>query len=480
VACLVFLHLFSYNRILITCLFFYYLVNMLFLNCTFLDYIFENWIYSLFCMLINTHFSFFSFFFIFLFTINYFGKVFYFNLLFLSFLNLEDSGFIFNDEIPSFNTGLFNGLLLSHPLFLFLSYSFVFIITSYCFFYNVYLSSFYNNYKFFLLYLLRLLICAIFLGSLWAQQELNWGGWWGWDIIELGSLFWLIFMISILHSKHYNFNFIFLHNFFLLFFTFFYLGVRFSFFDSVHSFVSSSITDFKSLSYFYILPLLILAAYSKVFKYKNIIQLFIKTSLFLIFLIILKDFFSKYYFIISTNVNINFFLVFILLFFFFVTFRSLTFYYYAVLPFILNFISFSKAVNPKARNFHGFAFIFLFTSILLKFHFFQNFFYNPTMYSSIIVTKHFFITITKFGYFTDFLFVLNNFLFKKGLFFITSSFYFNFETLMSQSDILTNCIVYLNFFFLSFTCLSDFCNLLPSIICLILLLFVVLCSFFAF
>ena len=86
-ACLIFLHLFSYNRILITCLFFYYLISMLFLNCTFLDYIFENWIYSLFYMLINTNFSFFSFFFIFLFTINYFGKIFYFNVLFLSFLS---------------------------------------------------------------------------------------------------------------------------------------------------------------------------------------------------------------------------------------------------------------------------------------------------------------------------------------------------------------------------------------------------------
>ena len=287
-------------------------------------------------------------------------------------------------------------------------------------------------------------------------------------------------MISILHSKHYNFNFTFLHNFFLLFFTFFYLGVRFSFFDSVHSFVSSSAADFKSLSYFYILPLLVLVAYFKALSSKNIVQLFIKTSLFLIFLIILEDFFSKYYFIISTNVNINFFLVFIILFFFFVTFSALTFYFYAILPFILNFTFFSKAVNYKARNFHGFVFIFLFTSILLKFHFFQNFFYNPTIYSSIVVTKHFFITITKFGYFTDFLFVFNNFLFKKGLFFITSSLYFNFDTLMSQSDILTNCIVYLNFFFLSFTCLSDFCNLLPSIICIILLFFVALCFSFAF
>ncbi len=142
----------------------------------------------------------------------------------------------------------------------------------------------------------------------------------------------------------------------------------------MHSFVSSSITDFKSLSYFYILPLLILAAYSKAFRYKNIIQLFIKISLFLIFLIILEDFFSKYYFTVSTNVNINFFLVFILLFFSLVTFRALTFYCYGILPFILNFISFSKTVNLKARNFHGFAFIFFFSSILLKFHFFQNFF----------------------------------------------------------------------------------------------------------
>ena len=477
-ACLFFLHLFFHNRLLITCLFFYYLIDILFLNCIFLDYIFENWIYSLFYMFINAHFSFFSFFFILLFAINYFGKIFYFNILFLFFLNLDDLGFTFNSEVLSFNAGLFNGLLLVHPLFLFLSYSFIFIITSYCFFYNTYLSSFRSNYNFFLLYFLRLLICAISLGSLWAQQELNWGGWWGWDTIELGSLFWFIFIISILHFKHYNFNFTFLHNFSLLFFTFFYLGVRFSFFDSVHSFISSSAADFKSLSYFYILLLLIFIVYFKIFSSKHIIQLFMKASLYLIFLIILEDFFYKYYFMVPTNININFFLVFLILFFFFVLFRTLTFYFYAILPFILNFIFFSKTTNPKARNFHAFASIFLLTATLLKFQFFQNFFYNPTMYSSVVVTKHFFITITKFGYYTDFLFVINSFLFKKGLFFITSSVYFNFDALMSQSDILTNCIVYLNFFFLSFTCLSDFCNLLPSIVCIILLLFFVFYFFF--
>jgi len=339
-ACLVFLHLFFYNRTLITCLFFYYLINTLFLNYTFLDYIFENWVYSLFYMFINTHFSFFSFFFIFLFVINYFGKLFYFNVLFLFFLNLENLEFTFNSEIPDLNTGLFNGLLLAHPLFLFLSYSFIFIVTSYCFFYNIYLNSFYNNYKFFLTYLLRLLICAIFLGSLWAQQELNWGGWWGWDTIELGSLFWLIFIISILHFKHYNFNFVFLHNFFLLFFIFFYLGVRFSFFDSVHSFVSSSVADFKSLSYFYILLLLIFVVYSKTFIFKNIIQLFIKILLYSIFLIILKDFFSKYYFILFTNININFFLVFIILFFFFFFFFGFFFFFFFFLLFFFIFFFF--------------------------------------------------------------------------------------------------------------------------------------------
>lgn len=48
---------------------------------------------------------------------------------------------------------------------------------------------------------LAALSLAIFLGGFWSLQELNWGGWWNWDVLELGSLvLWLLF-VSFAHQK---------------------------------------------------------------------------------------------------------------------------------------------------------------------------------------------------------------------------------------------------------------------------------------
>lgn len=39
---------------------------------------------------------------------------------------------------------------------------------------------------------------AMFLGGFWSLQELNWGGWWNWDILELGNLiFWVTYLLLI-------------------------------------------------------------------------------------------------------------------------------------------------------------------------------------------------------------------------------------------------------------------------------------------
>ena len=90
-----------------------------------------------------------------------------------------------------------------------------------------------------------------------------------------------------MHFKYYNVNFIFTHNFFLVFFIFFYLGVRFSFFDSIHSFVSDNITDFKGYNYFYIILNLFLLGYFKNSIPKNFIYFFVR--IFLIMSLLIQD-----------------------------------------------------------------------------------------------------------------------------------------------------------------------------------------------
>lgn len=84
--------------------------------------------------------------------------------------------------IPVFQLALTNTLFLIHPILLYFSW--------------LTLMSF-SYYKLFKKYYLNLI--AIILGGLWAMQELNWGGWWNWDAVEMGSS---LVIISILYNLH--------------------------------------------------------------------------------------------------------------------------------------------------------------------------------------------------------------------------------------------------------------------------------------
>ena len=46
-----------------------------------------------------------------------------------------------------------------------------------------------------------LVLLAMFLGGYWSLQELNWGGWWNWDVLECGIGFIFIFIALTLHSE---------------------------------------------------------------------------------------------------------------------------------------------------------------------------------------------------------------------------------------------------------------------------------------
>ena len=138
------------------------------------------------------------------------------------------------------NVNLINGLIIIHPIFMYITY--VLFICVYFYFKKFnkkpnlllkFIQSkkvFFNLFSFF----------ALFLGSYWAQQELNWGGWWNWDFVELISFLFFIKSVYLLHINiNKNLNILVLLylnsiNFLILFFVL----VRIDILNSIHSFNS--------------------------------------------------------------------------------------------------------------------------------------------------------------------------------------------------------------------------------------------------
>lgn len=116
---------------------------------------------------------------------NYFFKV-LFNLTFMFFLETinfknEVNFFSSNSLSENINFSLTNGLLILHPVFLYYICSLIIIL----FFNNIYafkkllIFNFFKTPDIKALFILSLsLLVSMILGSLWAEQELNWGGWW--------------------------------------------------------------------------------------------------------------------------------------------------------------------------------------------------------------------------------------------------------------------------------------------------------------
>jgi cytochrome c biogenesis factor len=116
--------------------------------------------------------------------------------------------------------GLDNSLSIKHPIIL----TVFFFISVVCY-YNHILTG----------------IIAIILGSWWASQEYNWGGFWSFDFIENSILIYYIFYIYIYHKFFKCFlrcrDVFFREKFFFFFFFF----LKFSNINSIHSFVQQNI-----------------------------------------------------------------------------------------------------------------------------------------------------------------------------------------------------------------------------------------------
>lgn len=148
------------------------------------------------------------------------------------------SFFWFEKTTQIVNT-LTNGFFLIHPIFIFLTYLISFFIL-------------FKKKKNLIMTHIIFSITAIFLGSWWANQELGWGGWWSWDFVEIINLLLVLIGLVWLHNKprNLNLNLNFLCVFY--FFIFLHLSIRYDFFNSIHSFISSFNIEYK-YCYFIIL-----------------------------------------------------------------------------------------------------------------------------------------------------------------------------------------------------------------------------------
>ncbi len=151
------------------------------------------------------------------------------------------------------NVNLINGLLIIHPILMYVSYTRLWL------FFN---KKDKNLSKY--LYInktiavsLVLIGVTILLGSLWAQQELNWGGWWAWDPVEIISLVIFIIFLWVYHIKKKNFFFFLFYNNYScvsFYLGFFLLIVRYDIFNSIHSFLQNEIHDLEEfyIVFFYV------------------------------------------------------------------------------------------------------------------------------------------------------------------------------------------------------------------------------------
>lgn len=157
------------------------------------------------------------------------------------------------------NISLINGILLIHPFFIYFTYVLIYknIKINYFNKFNLNNSHIINNNYY---ALIIIAFYAIFLGSFWAQQELNWGGWWNWDYVELIALVFFLVPVYFVHIKQNKKILFYRLSFFknlIIYYIIFYILIRCDILNSVHSFNSFNFLE-KYLYYIYAIFILII------------------------------------------------------------------------------------------------------------------------------------------------------------------------------------------------------------------------------
>jgi hypothetical protein len=339
---------------------------------------------------------------------------------------------------------LSSGLVLIHPLLLFLSYSLFFLLI-----FNTEINLVLNikiqqKYVFILLYTVTV---ALILGAIWAQTELNWGGWWSWDLVELGTVYFYILVLGFIHLGIININRFKFNYFFIFFIIILIAGIRYNFFNSVHSFVSTNSLNYKNTMYLYILfIILIFIKKLKLFGLNYWLSLVLVLLLFYLLIIfnttILFNFFN--FMPVHFNIYCAIFCYLLLISynnFFYKRYNQIGFFMYFTNLFEFSFISLYRALP-----YHLIFYISLFYLIFLKF---SNINLTPVIafnYINILIIKlgSYLISSTQINPIQNFYTISNLVLLK---FYTTNSntIFSNLSFSILQIDILTNLAYSLKF-----------------------------------
>jgi len=362
---------------------------------------------------------------------------FYLLIIYIIIHNLNDFliiNYINNENYYSINLNLLNGLFIIHPVFIYLcliNYIIIVIIynewllkynTNFCINYSIYNYVIFsliqiNRYMYNSIYFI---LVAIILGSWWAMQELNWGGWWEWDLVEIINLFYLLLLLFFMHQ-----NIIFLLKYFnkfinnMIIIITFILLVRYNLIHSIHNFINS--TEFIQFYNYFLFSLAFiiyiltfnLSIFNYRFKIYNLIFCSYKyVCIFIIFIIVYNylgldilnilyyfKLFILFYIIIFTFFNVIFNLKLVILKYnFLILFNDL---------YVLNLLNKIILNIKKLKLLHSFIFIFIFIITLNYINFnyiienicIFNYYHNLNIVDNIlsIVFNYSFFTLSEFN-----------------------------------------------------------------------------------
>jgi len=207
-------------------------------------------------------------------------------LLFVIILNgnfVENNKLLFDWMIQSpnnLNMNLMNGIMLIHPMILYLFYAYYLYVISFGISRMRIKTKYYANPSKYLDYInISLIIFSIILGCWWAEQELSWGGWWSWDFVELLALNFFLYFYSVLHQSKTT-NFMKTYNHILISLVIILvaiMSVRFNIINSIHNFVN---LQSQNQYFFYIvtvvlaLTLIMFESILKTYKSKEVSTLY--------------------------------------------------------------------------------------------------------------------------------------------------------------------------------------------------------------
>lgn len=328
--------------------------------------------------------------------------------------------FILIDYIANIN--LINGVVLIHPILIYLTYVlFIIFIFTYKFNFKQF-----NKILFFIkLFKIRLFLfsfTALFLGGWWAQQELNWGGWWNWDFVEIIALIFNVLTLCVIHTNFFkNYNFITNINKNVVFYLiFFFLFIRFDVLNSIHSFNSFSILNNFNLFVHYFIYFIIFCILYIIFFIKNkftlnkhsinILLFFFKfvNSLLLIYIFVNLFFilylnfqfiditkYVKYIILLILYIilileflNINILIINFLCFLFFI---NIDLHFYLDVFILLTIVYFNKYVSNFNRYVLLTHFLFAFFIFYIKYNIIYNYSYTSNLNFNKFFIKTFFL-----------------------------------------------------------------------------------------